>query len=269
MKRAAAKKLGSSEAEVPAAQPIKAESGGGAVSAQGGTPPAHRASPQHASALPDAVRRCRWIALDLNASGFAVFMAAPSADRPYLTPCFDHAYPGVSPETRGLTGDDRNGFVEHARASTVPLRWNDVADPGPDYAALDWCNEIRAPLPGSCGIALPVHGASQRVGLAVFFGPAIRLPRDMFLDIHVRCFATFDLVVKARPEAGRKLAAISKRELECLRLTANGYTSAEIARMLSLSVHTTNQYLASATLKLDAVNRSHAVAKALRLELID
>lgn len=228
-----------------------------------------RVAPPHDSALPDAVRRCRWIALDLDASGFAVFLTAPSTDRPFLTPCFDHSYPGVAPETRALAGDDRNGFVEHARNSTMPLRWSDPAVQQPQFATLDWCQEIRAPLPGTCGIALPVHGASQRMGVFVFFGPSIRLPRDIFLDIHVRSFATFDMLVKARPDAGRKLAAISKRELECLRLTANGHTSAEIARLLKLSVHTTNQYLASATMKLDAVNRSHAVAKALRLELID
>ncbi|MER2537545.1 MAG: helix-turn-helix transcriptional regulator [Rhizobiaceae bacterium] len=263
MKRAAATKMPPGNQDAEAAN-------GPAAGAQGGAAVApHRTEPPHGSALPDAVRRCRWIALDLNATGFAVFMAGPSPDRPFLTPCFDHAYPGVSPQTRALTGDDRNGFVEHARQSTMPLRWSDVREPAPGFAALDWCQDIQPPLPGTCGIAVPVHGASHRVGLVVFFGPSIELTRDMFLDIHVRCFATFDLLVKARPEAGRKLAAISKRELECLRLTANGYTSAEIARMLNLSVHTTNQYLASATLKLDAVNRSHAVAKALRLELID
>jgi DNA-binding CsgD family transcriptional regulator len=62
---------------------------------------------------------------------------------------------------------------------------------------------------------------------------------------------------------------ISKRELECLKLTANGYTSDEIARLLKLSVHTANQYLSNTTQKLDAVNRMHAVAKALRMGLID
>lgn len=258
MKRAAAKKLQPSEESAPASAPA---AGNGVAT--------HRTDPPHGSALPDAVRRCRWIALDLNASGFAMFMAAPDMERPFLTPCFDHAYPGVAPQTKALTGDDRNGLVEHARLSTVPLRWNDVAEPEPGFETLDWCQPIRAPIAGTRGIALPLHGALQRVGLAVFFGPAIQLSRDVFLDIHVRCFATFDLLVKARPEAGRKLASISKRELECLRLTANGYTSAEIARLLGLSVHTTNQYLSSATVKLDAVNRSHAVAKALRLELID
>jgi FixJ family two-component response regulator len=42
----------------------------------------------------------------------------------------------------------------------------------------------------------------------------------------------------------------------------------DIAAALGLSVHTTNQYLAATTHKLNAMSRTHAVAKALRLGLI-
>jgi len=62
---------------------------------------------------------------------------------------------------------------------------------------------------------------------------------------------------------------MSRREIECLKLTSRGYTSEEIAKELKLSVHTANQYLTQTTQKLNAVNRMHAVAKALRLGLID
>ncbi len=62
---------------------------------------------------------------------------------------------------------------------------------------------------------------------------------------------------------------MTQRELDCLKLTANGYTSEEIAVILGLSVHTANQYLTKVTLKLNALNRVHAVAKALRLGLIE
>ena len=58
------------------------------------------------------------------------------------------------------------------------------------------------------------------------------------------------------------------RELECVRLTANGMTSEQIAAALKLSVHTANQYLTNSTQKLNAANRVHAVAKALKLGLI-
>ena len=106
-------------------------------------------------------------------------------------------------------------------------------------------------------------------GWSVFFGPDIALePHDLF-EIHARCFSLFEAVTRIRRRDGVTIPSISKRELECLKLTANGYTSEEIARLLKLSVHTANQYLSNTTQKLDAVNRMHAVAKALRLGLID
>ena len=48
-----------------------------------------------------------------------------------------------------------------------------------------------------------------------------------------------------------------------------GASSEDIARILGLSVHTANQYMTSAGAKLDAVNRMHAVAKAMRAGLIE
>ncbi len=73
-------------------------------------------------------------------------------------------------------------------------------------------------------------------------------------------------------KSGRWIAAnsdmLTERELDCLNWTAAGKTSVEIAEILTLSEHTINHYLNRATKKLDAVNRTQAVAKALRLGLI-
>ncbi|QKV19281.1 helix-turn-helix transcriptional regulator [Oricola thermophila] len=62
---------------------------------------------------------------------------------------------------------------------------------------------------------------------------------------------------------------ISTREEACLAWTAEGKTSEEIGIILELSPHTVNHYLGSAARKLGASNRMHAVAKALRLGLIE
>jgi DNA-binding CsgD family transcriptional regulator len=71
------------------------------------------------------------------------------------------------------------------------------------------------------------------------------------------------------PKPGRDaLQKLSQRELECLLWTAEGKTSEDIAIILQLSVHTINHYLTAATRKLNAVNRLHAVARAMRLGLL-
>lgn len=61
---------------------------------------------------------------------------------------------------------------------------------------------------------------------------------------------------------------LSARELEVVRWTAQGKTSVEIGQILSLSDHTINAYMMTAMKKLDCVNRTQLVAKAIRLKLI-
>ncbi|KQT82198.1 helix-turn-helix transcriptional regulator [Aurantimonas sp. Leaf443] len=57
---------------------------------------------------------------------------------------------------------------------------------------------------------------------------------------------------------------LSKRELEILSLVADGKTSAEIGIILGISRYTVDNHLVSITVRLGAVNRMHAVAKAIR-----
>ena len=61
---------------------------------------------------------------------------------------------------------------------------------------------------------------------------------------------------------------LSSREVACLQLAGDGLVSEEVAEKLRLSVHTVNAYLATATMKLDSVNRIQAIAKAIRLGYI-
>jgi len=61
---------------------------------------------------------------------------------------------------------------------------------------------------------------------------------------------------------------LGNRELQCLVWTAQGKTSFEIAKILNLSEHTVNNYIHIATRKLGATNRIHAIAKAIRMDLI-
>jgi LuxR family transcriptional regulator, quorum-sensing system regulator BjaR1 len=74
-----------------------------------------------------------------------------------------------------------------------------------------------------------------------------------------------------RPEARESALSfqLSERERQVLAWASAGKTSWEIATILELSEHTVNQYFSTCTQKLQATNRLHAVAQALRLKLID
>ncbi|MER8570429.1 helix-turn-helix transcriptional regulator [Mesorhizobium sp. M1338] len=225
----------------------------------------------HAVTIPDAVRRCRWISVDINASAFGLFFVSPSPERARLVPCLDSDYPGIAAATKFISGANGEEIVRHTRISTEPRWWSDdgVAAMAEMFGNLAWTEQMAPLAPGTSGIAFPVHADRGQCGLVVFMGPEISLPQDALYEIHARCFSLFAAVARIRPSDAGRMRAISKRELECLKLTANGNTSEEIARLLKLSVHTANQYLTQSTQKLNAVNRNQAVAKALRLGLIE
>jgi DNA-binding CsgD family transcriptional regulator len=69
-----------------------------------------------------------------------------------------------------------------------------------------------------------------------------------------------------RPQAPRE--KLTGREIECLRWSAAGKSSEEIAIILAISSHTVVSYLKSAMRKLDAVNRMQAIARACRYRLL-
>jgi LuxR family transcriptional regulator len=62
---------------------------------------------------------------------------------------------------------------------------------------------------------------------------------------------------------------LSPRECECLGWAALGKTSPEIAMILDRSVETVRLHIKNAMLKLDASTRTHAVAKAVQLGVLE
>ncbi len=61
---------------------------------------------------------------------------------------------------------------------------------------------------------------------------------------------------------------LSKREMECLRLIADGKTHGEIANILGISEHTVRGYFRSLRLKLNCTTLAQAVGKAKELKLL-
>lgn len=118
------------------------------------------------------------------------------------------------------------------------------------------------------GAYFPVHDATGARGAVSFAGdrPHFSLVEMMeltFIAVHV-----FNRLAEIRDLDNRATDTLSDREIDCLNWTAAGKTSVEIAEILGLSEHTINHYLNRATKKLDTVNRTQAVAKALRIGLI-
>jgi DNA-binding CsgD family transcriptional regulator len=61
---------------------------------------------------------------------------------------------------------------------------------------------------------------------------------------------------------------LTARERECLRWSADGKTIWEISELLGIAERTVKKHIESATTQLGCVSKTHAVARAIRLQLI-
>lgn len=118
------------------------------------------------------------------------------------------------------------------------------------------------------GIYFPVHDARGNLQAVSYHGERGALDADevarlgLFSALIVERLAEVASYTESQPRV-----ALSPRETEVLRWTAEGKTSSEIAIIAGLSEHTVNHYVTLATQKLGCANRTQAVVRAIRLGL--
>lgn len=113
------------------------------------------------------------------------------------------------------------------------------------------------------GLSVPIHGPGGYFAIVTMAGkeqpmpPALRgeLHQLAFLT-HERCRALTGLAPVADPQA-----ALTHRELECIRWVAAGKTDAEIAERIGVSQTTVRSHIDQARGKLGAKTRAQAVAR--------
>jgi DNA-binding NarL/FixJ family response regulator len=84
----------------------------------------------------------------------------------------------------------------------------------------------------------------------------------------VRGALVFDAPSGADLSSGRQLG-LTARELDVLALIASGLGNSEIAAKLCLAQKTVERIVATAVVKMEARNRSHAVARAVAMRLVE
>lgn len=114
----------------------------------------------------------------------------------------------------------------------------------------------------------PVHDIAGNRGVVSIIGDGPAFSKQQMMELTYVSIHVFERLSDIRSLDIRVNEQLSDRELDCLNWTSAGKTSSEIAGILGLSEHTVNHYLNRATKKLDTVNRTQAVAKALRVGLI-
>jgi len=152
----------------------------------------------------------------------------------------------------------------------VPVRWSDlVLEPG-SHAEMVMREAAEYGLRD--GVTMPVHGAQGELGILSL---SLDAPSELARPITERALPHVQLLASHLHQAVSRLSrpidtqpSLTTRENECLRWTADGKTSREIAQLLGVSERTVNFHISNIMRKLDVVNRQQGVAKAALRRMI-
>jgi DNA-binding NarL/FixJ family response regulator len=149
----------------------------------------------------------------------------------------------------------------------------------PEMSGLEALEQLRRDHPGVKVIMLSMHDQAAYVQQALRLGALGYLLKSTGLDELVRAL---ELVADGKPYLQGELAGavvtvdhetdlphLSPRELDVLRLMANGRENKQIARQLQISEATVKTHVKALYLRLGVRSRAQATATALRLGLID
>jgi DNA-binding CsgD family transcriptional regulator len=110
----------------------------------------------------------------------------------------------------------------------------------------------------------PVHDADGSRATVVWMGKRTDLAMSATMELQMIAIHIYNRLTEIGSFWKEAAVSLSEREIQCLNWTAAGKTSSEIAGILGLSEHTVNHYLNHVSKKLDAVNRTQAVVKAMK-----
>jgi DNA-binding CsgD family transcriptional regulator len=163
--------------------------------------------------------------------------------------------------------------VNTGARSLLPLDWARLDRSHPKTAKM--FNESREAGIGAQGITIPIRGPENGTWALLSFTSSDsdqewrRRRPELIADLvmighflHQKAFELHD------PGEYVDLNAITKRETEALAWTAEGKSVADIATLMKISSETVKAHVDSARFKLGALNRVHAVAKAIRHGII-
>ncbi|SCB60829.1 regulatory protein, luxR family [Rhizobium aethiopicum] len=117
------------------------------------------------------------------------------------------------------------------------------------------------------GAYFPVHDAAAGRGALSISGPRNLSMLEMAKILFIATLI-YDRLSQLTLNEKHKPIAFTPSELDCLRLTAGGRKSSEIAKLLDLSENAVNNQIGNVIKKLGCTTRTQAVVSALRLNII-
>lgn len=119
-------------------------------------------------------------------------------------------------------------------------------------------------------LALPLFGPHGRDALGALANPRDRriMEKALLTELHMAGQAAHLRALSLQPLPGQAQYGLSEREVETLRLIAQGKSNSVIAEILGIAPATVDTYLRRIFEKLDVADRTSAAVKGLSLGLI-
>lgn len=167
-------------------------------------------------------------------------------------------------------------IVTHCRNNLLAIDWEQTKPMEKE------CKTIRKFMGESrefglkSGISFPVHSPTGEIAILSLASSNKGSDKTKsFINksipfIHQAAFHVHEAVQRiiGPPAIHHHKDSLTKREKDCLQWTADGKTSWETAKILGISERTVKYHLQNACVKLDAVNRTQAIARAVSLGVI-
>ncbi|MFA6014362.1 MAG: LuxR family transcriptional regulator [Gallionellaceae bacterium] len=164
--------------------------------------------------------------------------------------------------------------VAHCISKSTPLIW------APEIFSARKQKEMYEEACGygiRSGVTLPIHGAKGELGIVCFvsdINPDKNFHRDAHCTLpelsYFRDFifeSSLQFIKRNSPTA--KFVSLTPCELECLKWSAEGKSSWEIGQILHCSEAAVSFHFANIRRKFGTSTRRHAVAKAIRMGIIN
>lgn len=164
--------------------------------------------------------------------------------------------------------DRHDPVIRLCRRTVQPFEWAEAPyDPNADPRAAEVMQGAQD-FGMKQGYCLPIHGLNGYEACLSMGGPHLDLSAQTKPAIHLMAMYAFEcarriLAPPARPNP------LTLRERETLRWAALGKSAADTGEILGVTERTVTAHMASACQKLSAVNKTHAVARALQHRLIE
>jgi DNA-binding CsgD family transcriptional regulator len=156
--------------------------------------------------------------------------------------------------------------------STLPIDWSEL--PSTNREIRSFLHEAHNFGIGSRAISVPIRGRQGEKGLFTLVGDIDAAEWDFYKRSFIPDFITLGVYIHCMfikyliPQSYEDNIKLSPREILCLEWASNGKTFNDIAGIIGISNHTVRIHLDAAREKLKCLNITHAVARAIKLELI-